>query len=113
MKGVFQSRRPGQRLARTLESIHDRGQDTSCPKEKLSVKVQHTQKPLLLQGRTSRSRDEVAKKRDLGDSKLTLGEAYFETMLPTETEDLLEVVKVRGKISTEDEDVIHILKTER
>ena len=45
-EGVVYSQRPSQRLAKTLESIHERGQDTSCSIEKLSIKVQHPQKPL-------------------------------------------------------------------
>ena len=34
-------------------------------------------------------------------------------MLPEEMEDLSEVAYMRGQISTEDEDVVHINKTER
>ena len=34
-EGRVQSRRLGQRLARTLESIHERSQDTRCSTEKL------------------------------------------------------------------------------
>ena len=34
-------------------------------------------------------------------------------MLLAETEHLSEVVQMRGQISTEDEDVIHVHKTER
>ena len=129
-KGGVQSLRPGKRLAWTLESIRERGQDTSCSREKLSVKVQHTQKPLesrlvlgwrkgrdgvrvLLQAETSRGRKELAKKLNLGDSKFTLGEAYLETVLPAETEDLLEVVNVGGEVLAKDENVIDIDKTER
>ena len=50
---------------------------------------------------------------DLGDSKLTLGEANHETVLPPETKDLLEVVQVVGEILAKDENVINVDKTER
>ena len=46
VEGGFQSRRPGQRLARTIESICERIQDTSSSAEKFSIKVQYTLKPL-------------------------------------------------------------------
>ena len=46
VEGGVQSGRPNQRLARALESICERGQVTSCPTEKLPVKVQHPKKPL-------------------------------------------------------------------
>ena len=53
-EGEVQRRKPGQTLARTLESVRERSQDASCSTEKLPLKVQKTQKPLesrLIQGR--------------------------------------------------------------
>ena len=54
----------------------------------------------------------MAKKLNLGNRKLTLGEANGEAMLPAVAEDLLEVVHVGGKILAEDKDIIHVYKTE-
>ena len=54
----------------------------------------------------------MAKKLDLRDSKLTLGEAYTETVLLAETEDLSEVVHMRGEILAKDVNVINVNKTE-
>ena len=54
----------------------------------------------------------MAKKLNLGNRNLAIVEANGEAMLPAETEDLPEVVHVGGEILAEDEDIIHIYKTE-
>ena len=55
----------------------------------------------------------MSKKFNLRNCKFTFGKSYCQPMLPAETEDLLEVVHMRGQISTKDEDVVHIHKTEK
>ena len=54
----------------------------------------------------------MAKKLNLGNRKLTLGEANGEAMLPAVAEDLLEVVHVEGEILAKDENIIKVDKTE-
>ena len=54
----------------------------------------------------------MAKKLYLGNCKLTLREANGKTMLPAEMEDLPEFVHVGGEILVEDENIIHVYKTE-
>ena len=54
----------------------------------------------------------MSKKLDLGNSKLTFGEANGEAMFPAEMEDLLEVVPTGGKILAKEENIIHLDKTE-
>ena len=55
----------------------------------------------------------MAKKLNLGNRKLTLGEANGGAMLTAETEDLPEVVCVGGKILASNKDIIHLYKKER
>ena len=54
----------------------------------------------------------MPKKLDLGDSKFTLGEANCESMIPAGTKDLSEVEDMGGELLAEDEDIIHLDKTE-
>ena len=55
----------------------------------------------------------MTKKLDLGNSKLTFGEANGEAMFRTETKDLSEAIHVGELIFAEDENIIHIDKAER
>ena len=54
----------------------------------------------------------MAKELNLGNSKLTLGKANGEAMLPAETKNLPEVIHVGGEVLGEDQDIVHIDKTE-
>ena len=54
----------------------------------------------------------MAKELNLGNSKLTLGKANGEVMLPAETKNLPEVIHVGGEVLGEDQDIIHVDKTE-
>ena len=54
----------------------------------------------------------MAKKHNLGDSKLTLRKAKCETMLPAETEDFTEVVYMGGEILAEDENLVNVDRAE-
>ena len=67
---------------------------------------------MLHQGRTTRGGEKMPKKLDLGDSKFTLGEANCESMIPAGTKDLSEVEDMGGELLAEDEDIIHVDKTE-
>ena len=54
----------------------------------------------------------MAKKLDLGQIKLTLGEANCQSMLTTEKKNLVEIVDAGGEISAEIQYIIHINETE-
>ena len=54
----------------------------------------------------------MAKEHDLGNSKLTLGKANGEAMLPAETKNLLEVIHVGGEVLGEDQDIVQVDKTD-
>ena len=53
----------------------------------------------------------MTKKLNLANHKLPFGEANGEAMFLAETEDISEVI-MGGKILAEDEDIIHVGKTE-
>ena len=54
----------------------------------------------------------MAKEHDLGNSKLKLGKANGEAMLPAETKNLPEVIHVGGEVLGEDQDIVRVDKTE-
>ena len=57
-----------------------------------------------------------AQKLNLGDGKLALGQPNHQPILLTEEKNLLELVNMRRKIpaeDAEDENIVHINKTER
>ena len=78
------------------------------------MKVQHTQKPLESMAVECfvRGKHPEAEKLNLRNCKLALGEANGEAMLLAATEDLPEVIYVGGEVLANNENVIHVDKTE-
>ena len=54
----------------------------------------------------------MVKELDLGNSKLTLGKANGEAMLPAETKNQPEVIRMGGEVLGEDQDTVHVDETE-
>ena len=89
-EGRVKSRRPRERLPRPFKSIREGGKDSCFTPKKLPVEIDHPKKPLksrlirqlgkggngggmLRQQRTTCGIEKMAKKLNLGDSKLTFG----------------------------------------
>ena len=62
--------------------------------------------------RTTGGGEKMAKKLNLGDSKLAFRKPNCQAMLPTEAKNLLEMIHMRREILGEDKDVIHVDKAE-
>ena len=62
---------------------------------------------MLGQWRTARGRKKMAKRLNLGDSKLSFWKLNCQALLPTEDKNLPEMVHMRREILGEDKDVIH------
>ena len=54
----------------------------------------------------------MAKKLNLGDSKLAFWKPNCQAMLPTEKKNLSEMIHIRREIPREDKNVIHVDKAE-
>ena len=54
----------------------------------------------------------MAKELDIRNSKLALRQANSQTILTTAEKNFPEILDMRGEVSAEDEDVVHIHKIE-
>ena len=52
----------------------------------------------------------MAKELDIRNSKLAFGQANSQTILTTGEKNFPEILNMRGEVSAEDEDVVHIHK---
>ena len=87
-------------------------QEQETKRETSRVDIGGYSRGMLGQRRTAGGGEKMAKKLNLGDSKLTFWKPNCQAMLLTEDKNLLEMVHMRREILGEEKDIVHLDKTE-